>query len=362
MKIPINVPFVGKEEISAVVSVLKNGALTSAANEGGKNVREFEKLASSFVRSKYAIAVNSGTAALQAALYAVDIKKGDEVLVPSFTFVATANAVVSTGAKPVFVDILEDNYTMDPKDMENKISKKTKAIIPVHLYGNVVFIDRILEIAKKHNIRVIEDSAQSLGSTLKGKHTGTFSDLGCYSMYPAKVMTAGEGGFIVTNNKKLHEKLLMIRNHGMVQGYDTKIFGLNLRLPEISAAIAKIQMKKLPKFLKTRKKNAKLLSQLIADLNIKIPQERNNESVNWYLYTISISKRNKILNKLNSRGIGAASYYTIPVHKTPFYKQKIALPVTDRASSHVLSLPIHPKVTSKNIEFIAKSLRDVLNE
>ena len=362
MKIPINVPFVGKEEISAVVSILKDGALTSAANEGGKNVREFEKLASSFVKSKYAVAVNSGTAALQAALYALDIKKGDEVLIPSFTFVATANAVVSTGAKPVFVDILEENYTMDLKDMENKISKKTKAIIPVHLYGNVAFIDRILEISKKHNIRVIEDSAQSLGSTLKGKHTGTFSDLGCFSMYPAKVMTAGEGGFIVTNNKKLYEKLLMIRNHGMLHGYDTRIFGLNLRLPEISAAIAKIQMKKLPKFLKTRKKNANLLSQLISDLRIKIPQERKNESVNWYLYTISTSKRNKILNKLNSKGIGAASYYATPVHRTPFYKQRIVLPKTDWASSHVLSLPIHPKVTSKNIEFIAKTLREILNE
>ena len=202
LKIPINVPFVGKEEISAVVSILKDGALTSAANEGGKNVREFEKLASSFVKSKYAVAGNSGTAALQAARDAWKCKKGDEVLIPSFTFVATTNAVVSTGAKPVFVDILEENYTMDLKDMENKISKKTKAIIPVHLYGNVAFIDRILEISKKHNIRVIEDSAQSLGSTLKGKHPGTFSDLGCFSMYPDKVMTAGEGGFIVTNNKK----------------------------------------------------------------------------------------------------------------------------------------------------------------
>jgi len=362
LKIPINIPIVGKEEISAVVSVLKGGALTSASNEGGKNVREFEKLVSSFVKSKYAVAVNSGTAALQASLYALDIKKGDEVLLPSFTFVATANAVVSTGAKPIFVDILADNYTIDPEDLEKKISKRTKAIIPVHLYGNIAFLDRILEISKKYNIRVIEDSAQSLGSTLKGKHTGTFSDLGCYSMYPAKVMTSGEGGFIVTNNKKLHEKLLMIRNHGMLRGYDTRIFGLNLRLPEISAAIAKIQMKKLPKFLNTRKKNAKLLSQLISDLNIKIPKERKNESVNWYLYTISTSKRNKILKKLNSKGIGAASYYPIPVHKTPFYKQKIMLPVTDLAASHVLSLPIHPKVTSKDIEFIAKSLHDVLNE
>jgi len=362
LKIPINIPIVGKEEISAVISVLKDGSLTSASNEGGTNVREFEKLASSFVKSKYAVAVNSGTAALQASLYALDIKKGDEVLLPSFTFVATANAVVSTGAKPIFVDILADNYTIDPKDIEKKISKNTKAIIPVHLYGNVAFLDRILEISRKYNIHIIEDSAQSLGSKLKGKYTGTFSDLGCYSMYPAKVMTSGEGGFIVTNNKKLHEKLLMIRNHGMLRGYDTRTFGLNLRLPEISAAIAKIQMKKLPKFLNIRKNNANLLSQLISDLNIRIPKERNNESVNWYLYTISTLKRNKILQKLNSKGIGAASYYPTPIHKTPFYKQKIILPSTDFAASHVLSLPIHPKVTSKDIEFIAKSLRDVLNE
>jgi len=315
-----------------------------------------------FIKSKYVVAVNSGTAALQAALYALDIKKGDEVLVPSFTFVATANSVVSTGAKPVFVDILKENYTMDPDDLQKKITKRTRAIMPVHLYGNVAYIDRILEIAKKHNLPVIEDSAQSLGSTYKGKHAGTFSDLGCWSMYPAKVMTSGEGGFIGTNNKKLRDKLLMIRNHGMVHGYDTKIFGLNLRLPEISAAIATIQMKKLPDFLKTRQKNANLLSKLISDLNIILPHQRKNENVNWYLYTIATSKRDKILQKLNEKGIGAASYYPTPVHKTPFYQQKIKLPITEWASSHTLSLPIHPKVTSKNIEFIAQSLRDIVNE
>lgn len=362
MKIAINVPFVGKDEIAVVTSILKNGALTSAANQGGEHVQAFEKAASHFIKSKYVIAVNSGTAALQAALYALDIKKGDEVLVPSFTFVATANSVVSTGAKPVFVDILKENYTMDPDDLQKKITKNTKAIIPVHLYGNVAFIDRISEIAKKHNLPIIEDSAQSLGSTYKGKHAGTFFDLGCWSMYPAKVMTSGEGGFIATNNKKLRDKLLMIRNHGMVHGYDTKIFGLNLRLPEISAAIATIQMKKLPNFLKTRQKNANLLSKLISDLDITLPHQRNYENVNWYLYTIATSKRNEILKKLNAKGIGAASYYPIPVHKTPFYQQKIKLPTTEWASSHVLSLPIHPKVTSKNIEFIAKTLRDILNE
>ena len=360
LKIPINIPIVGKEEIAVVTSILKNGALTSAANQGGKHVQNFEKSVTSFVKSKYAIAVNSGTAALQAALYALDIKNGDEVLVPSFTFVATANAVVSTGAKPVFVDVLKENYTMDPDDLEKKITKKTRAIIPVHLYGNMADVDRLAEISKKYNLPIIEDSAQSLGSKYKGKHSGTFFEMGCYSMYPAKVMTAGEGGFIVTNNKKLRDKLLMIRNHGMVHGYDTKMFGLNFRLPEISAAIATVQMKKLPNFLKIRKQNAELLSKLLSDLKVTLPHQRKNENVNWYLYTIAIEKRDNLLKKLNEKGIGAASYYTTPVHKTPFYKVNTKLPVTEWASSHVISLPIHPKVTQKNIEFIAKTIRDIL--
>jgi len=360
LNIAINIPLVGKEEISAVTSILKKGALTSAANQGGKHVQEFEKLASKFVKSKYAIAVNSGTAALQAALYALDIKKGDEVLVPSFTFVATVNAVVSTGAKPVFVDILNKNFTINPDDIEKKITKKTRAIIPVHLYGNVANIERLSEISKKNKIPIIEDSAQSLGSTYKRKHTGTFFEMGCYSMYPAKVMTAGEGGFIVTNNKKLRDKLLMIRNHGMVHGYDTRTFGLNLRLPEINAAIATVQMKKLPKFLKSRKNNAELLSKLISDLDIQLPQQRKNENVNWYLYTITTKKRDLLLKKLNQKGIGATSYYPTPVHKTPFYKLKTKLPVTDWASKNVLSLPIHPNVTKKNIEFISKTMHEIL--
>ena len=362
MKLAINSPFIENEEISAVASILKKGALTSSLNEGGKMVQEFEKLASSFVKSKYAIAVNSGTAALQAALYAFDIKQGDEVIIPSFTFVATANAVISTGAKPVFADILKENYTIDPEDIMKKITKKTKMIIPVHLYGHIAFLDRISEIAKKNNLIVVEDSAQALGSTFKDKHAGTFFDLGCYSMYPGKVITAGEGGFIVTNNKKLRDKLLMIRNHGMLHENDTRMFGLNLRLPEISATIASIQIKKLPKFLEIRKKNAKLLSQLISDLKIKVPIQRKFEQVNWYLYTITTEKRNYILKKLNQKNIQAKSYYSIPIHKTPFYKQKNRLPITEWASSKVVSLPIHPKLSSKNIEFIAKSLRELLHE
>ncbi len=344
----------------AVSAVLESGSLTSSANLGGKHVQIFEKKIASFVKSKYAVAVNSGTAALQASLHALDIKKGDEVIIPSFTFVATANAVASTGAKPVFVDILKENYTMDPDDLQKKITKRTRAIILVHLYGNVSYIERISEISKKHHLPVIEDSAQSLGSIYKGKHSGTFFEMGCYSMYPTKVMTSGEGGVIVTSDKKFRDKLLMIRNHGMIHGYDSKIFGLNLRLSEINAAIATVQLKKLPNFLKSRKINAKLLSKLLSDSTVILPHERKDENVNWYLYTIATKNRDRLLRKLNEEGIGATSYYHIPVHKTPFYKLKTKLTVTDWAASHVISLPVHPNVTQKNLEFIAKIICDVV--
>ena len=362
VKIPINMPILGKEELSAVISVVKSGGLTSASKDGGKNVQEFEKSVRTFVKTKYAISVNSGTAALQAALYALDIKKGDEVIVPSFTFVASANAIASTGAKPVFVDILKENFTIDPDSITKKITRKTKAIMPVHLYGHISSLDRIKEIAKKYNLSVVEDAAQSLGSTLKGKQTGTFFELGCYSLYPGKVITAGEGGVVVTNNKKLYEKLQMIRNHGMIKGYDSKIFGLNLRLPEINAAIAKIQIKKLPQFIQSRRRNAKLLSDLLSDSKIQLPSERKNEKFNWSLYTIAIKNRDSILKKLNAKGIGAAAYYPIPVHKIPIYKIKSKLTNTDWASKHVLSLPVHPNVSAKNVEYIAKTVCDLANE
>jgi dTDP-4-amino-4,6-dideoxygalactose transaminase len=358
--IPVNIPIIGKEEISEVVSVLRSGVLTSAANLGGKNVQEFEKLVSSFVKSKYAIAVNSGTAALQASLYALDIKSGDEVLLPSFTFVATANAVVSVGAKPVFVDIRRDNYTMDPADLKKKITKKSKIVIPVHLYGNVAYMDEISEITNKHNLHIIEDAAQSIGSSYKEKQTGTFSEIGCFSLYAAKVMTSGEGGVVVTSNKKLWEKLLMIRNHGMVHGYDTRMLGLNFRLPEINAAIAKVQMKKLPKFLLKRKKNAKVLTDLLSGLDLTLPQKRKHEEANWFLYTVATKSRDKIMKNLNSNGIGATIYYSTPVHRTPYYGKKLNLPVTDWAAGSVLSLPVQPMVTEDNLRLTAKIIRGIL--
>ncbi len=356
MNVPINMPVLGREEMREVGRVLRGGALTDASMGGGPNVREFEDAARRFLGSSYAVAVNSGTAAIQAALHALGIGRGDEVLVPSFTFVATANAVVAAGAKPVFVDIDKTHHTMDPEDLEKKVSRRSKAVIPVHLYGNVARVEEICRIADERGLRVVEDAAQSMGSTYRKKQSGTFGDMGCFSLYPAKVITAGEGGLVVTDSKKLYDELRMVRNHGMIRGYDSEAFGLNLRMPEVSAAIAKVQMGRLPSFLEKRRANARALSRLLdgAD-HVTIPEQRAHEEVNWYLYTISTGRQGDLKEALNAAGFGANVYYPIPVHQIPFYATAMKgrrgkLPVTERAAGRVLSLPVHPGVKPHHLK------------
>jgi len=365
--IPINKPWIGEEEKREVANVLEENALTTAARDGGKRVRDFESQMRNYLGIKHVMAVNSGTAALHAALLALDIEQGDEVLLPSFTFVATANAVVAAGAKPVFVDVRKDDYTIDVSDLKNKIDKKSKVIMPVHLYGHPADIDEINEIADKHSLEVIEDACQSLGSTYKRKQTGTFGIMGCFSMYASKVITAGEGGAIATNDDKIADKIKMIRNHGMVEGYDTRVLGLNMRLPELSAAVAKMQMQKLDKMLQLRRRNAELLSKLLfpsAKNGIKIPQETADKKFNWYLYTVAFQKyRDKIKDRLVKNNVGATVYYSPPAHKTPYYMkvaQRTSLPATDWCADHVLSLPVHPQVSEADIDHIAGSLKAAL--
>jgi perosamine synthetase len=367
--IPINKPWMGEEEKREVTSVLEENALTTAARDGGKRVRDFESLMKDYLKIKHVVSVNSGTSALYAALLAAGIKQGDEVLIPSFTFVATANAVVAAGAKPVFVDIKKDDYTMDASDLNTKITKKSKVVIPVHLYGHPCNIDEIGELADKHSLNVIEDACQSLGSSYKKKQTGTFGTLGCFSMYASKVLTAGEGGAIATDSDELADKLKMIRNHGMVEGYDTRMLGLNLRLPELSAAVAKVQMQNLGKMLEIRRRNAELLSKLLfassKKYKVKIPEETIDKKFNWYLYTVAIQdKREEVKNKLVQKNVGATVYYSPPVHKMPFYAHAASetkLPATEWCADHVLSLPVHPHVTESDVDHIANSLNFTVN-
>jgi dTDP-4-amino-4,6-dideoxygalactose transaminase len=361
--IPINRPWLDEEEQKEVLSVLEENALTTSSRDGGKRVRDFESQLRAYLGVKHVLAVNSGTAALHAALLALDIREGEEVLIPSFTFVATANAVVAAGARPVFVDIRRDDYTIDVADLKSKITRKSRAVIPVHLYGHPADMDEIIEIAKTHSLSVIEDACQSLGSTYKRKHTGSLGTMGCFSMYASKVLTAGEGGAVATDSDELADKIKMIRNHGMVEGYDTRMLGLNLRLPELSAAVAKIQMKKLDAMLQIRRRNAQLLSKMLLptahEQGIGIPRETSIKRFNWYLYTVALkAQRDGVKLALGKENIGATVYYAPPVHRTPYYA-KIApgtsLPATDWAADHVLSLPVHPHLSEADMVHVAKS-------
>jgi dTDP-4-amino-4,6-dideoxygalactose transaminase len=284
--------------------------------------------------------------------------------------VATANAVVAAGGRPVFVDIKKDDYTIDVSDLKKKITKKSKVVIPVHLYGHPSDMDEIEELAEKHSLTVVEDACQSLGSTYKRKQTGTFGVMGCFSMYASKVLTAGEGGAIATESDELADRLKMIRNHGMVEGYDTRILGLNLRLPELSAAVAKVQMQKLDRMLQLRRRNAELLSKLLFPSTkkhgLKLPEETADKKFNWYLYTVAFqNNRDGIKEMLVKDNIGATVYYSPPAHRTPYYRQVAPganLPATDWCADHVLSLPAHPHVSEVDVNHIANSLKTILEK
>lgn len=347
--IPINRPLLDDRETRAVLSVLESGTLTSPSREGGPVVQRLERAVRDFTGARHAVAVNSGTAALQASLLALDVGKGDEVIVPSFSYVATANAVLSVGAIPVFADI-GDGLTMDPASVSSLVTESTAAVIPVHLYGRVADIPAISEAAG--GLHVIEDAAQSLGSTINGRHTGTLSRMGCYSLYPGKVATAGEGGVVVTDDDAVHDRLLAIRNHGNT-GSEFGSFGVNLRMPEVSAAIGAVQMDKLPSFLDARRRNATQLSNLLEETGLGLPTVREGENPNWNLYTVTSDRRDDLLDALNRNGVGAAVYYRTPIHRTPHYAGTCSLPVTERAARQVLSLPVHPGVAGKDLERIA---------
>jgi dTDP-4-amino-4,6-dideoxygalactose transaminase len=367
--IPINAPQIGKEEIEAVVKVLKSGVLTHGLG-AGLMVTKFEKEFAKFVKAKHAIAVNSGTAALHTALLAVGVKHGDEVILPSFTFVATAEAVVLAGAKPIFVDINPETYNISPEKIEKAITEKTKAIIPVDLYGLSADMQPIREIANKHGLAVIEDAAQAHGATYKGKPAGAFSDVACWSFYASKNMTTGEGGMMTTNNDELAEKMWFIRSHGEKEKYKSLMLGHNYRMPEIQAAIGCVQLEKLPKFLAKRRENAERLTRILEKTEkLKLPKELQGYTHSWYLYTVRLKdarekERDALVEELKRKGIGAGIYYTNPIHLMPYYTSfgKYQLPETEKTAKQVFSLPVHPGVTMEQIDFIGETLLNILEQ
>ncbi|HVO37342.1 MAG TPA: DegT/DnrJ/EryC1/StrS family aminotransferase [Candidatus Acidoferrum sp.] len=365
--IPINAPQIGKEEIEAVVEIMKTGSITHGIGAGPK-VTEFENSFAEFVKAKHAVALNSGTAALHSSLVAVGVKAGDEVILPSFTFVATAEVVVMVGAKPVFADINSDTYTISVKALEKAVTRKTKAIIPVDLYGLSADMKPIKEIAAKHELVIIEDAAQAHGATYYGKPPGTFADAACWSFYGSKNMTTGEGGMMTTNNEKIEQTARIMRSHGEKEKYMSLMLGHNYHMPEIQAAIGCVQLKRLPKFVEKRRENARRLSKNLAKArSLQLPTEPNGYKSSYYLYTVRLKgasrkKRDNIVEKLRQNGIGAFVCYVNPIHLMPFYRKfgKYRLPVTEEASEQVFSLPVHPGVTAEQIDFISETVLRLL--
>lgn len=366
--IPINLPKIGEEEIEAVVRVMRSGVLTHGLG-AGPMVTQFENNFAKFANVKYAVAVNTGTAALHAAVLAAGVQQGDEVILPSFTFVATAEAVVMAGGKPVFADIDPETYNISPADVEKKITKKTKAILPVDLYGFSADIAPIREIAEAHGLKIVEDAAQAHGATYNGRPAGVFSDAACWSLYASKNMTTGEGGVVTTDNAEMAETLRLLRNHGEKTKYTSLMLGYNYRMSEIQAAIGLVQLEKLPSFVAKRRENARRLTELLAQTDrLKLPTETDERRHSWYLYTVRLkdateTERNKILEELRKKGIGAEAYYSTPVHLMPYYCERFgrfSLPETEKAAKQVFSLPIHPGVTEAQIDYIGKTLLNLL--
>lgn len=365
---PINKIIMDAEEIRAAAQVLRSGILTSRSGSG-PNVMRFEAAFADYVGAKYAAAVNSGTAALHAALIAAGVSAGDEVIVPSFTFVATAEVVALTGAKPVFVDIDPETYCIDPDEIEAAITSRTKAIIPVHLYGLTAYMDRIMEIAEENNLVVIEDAAQAHGAKSGGKFAGNLGDMGCFSFYGGKNMTTGEGGMVTTNSAEFSNALRAIRNHGETSEYQSSMIGHNYRMPEIEAAIGLVQLSKLPKFLELRKRNSKVLSEMLENMaGLNLPSIPSGCEHSWYVYTLrlqggSASKRDKVLGKIRRKHVDARVYYPKPIHSFPYYRKNFGvykLPKTETTARRVFSLPSHPGLTESDVERIANAVKTSL--
>jgi dTDP-4-amino-4,6-dideoxygalactose transaminase len=369
--IPINKPIIDSEEKNEVLKVLDSGILTNRLGEGSMN-KAFQKELADYLNVKHVLTVNSGSAALHAALLAAGVGSGDEVVVPPFTFIATANVVVLAGARPVFADINERDYTIAPDKFKKAISKKTKAVIPVHLYGHPANMDPIMELAEDNGITVIEDCAQSIGGEYKGKKTGSIGHLGCYSFYASKNITTGEGGAITTNDDELADRVWMIRRHGEKEEYKCERLGHNYRMPEMEAAIGRVQLRKLPSFLETRTKNAKNLTENLKDItSIQLPIVEEWAKHAWYLYTIRVKpgvspiSRDDLMKKLTENGISSAPYYESPIHLSPYYSKtfkykKGNFPESERAANEVLSIPCHPALTKEDLTKIVDTLRTLL--
>jgi UDP-2-acetamido-2-deoxy-ribo-hexuluronate aminotransferase len=349
----------------------------------GPQSEAFEQELAQFCGARHGIGVASGTEALEMALHVCGVSAGDEVIVPSFTFIATGSAVSALGARPVFVDCDSATFNLDPERIEERITPRTRAIIAVHLFGLAADMDPILEIAARHGISVIEDNAQSLGATYRGKKTGSIGRLGCLSFYPSKNLGAyGDAGMIVTDDEKLAARLRSLRNHGQTAQYVSTERGWNSRLDELQAAVLRVKLRHLPAWIAARQTHANHYNSLLRNIpGIVLPQAPAGREHAYYLYTIRVtdqagygaaksngtSTASDLLQKhLAERGIGSMVYYPVPLHLQPLYAglggRPGTLPVCERASRQVLSIPLYPELSSSQIERISDAVREATNK
>ena len=358
MSISIAQPLLGQEEIEAITRVVKSGMIAS-----GPETLAFEQEFADYVGAKYACAVNNGTSALCLALAAIGVVPGDEVITTPMTFIATGNAILSCGAKPVFADIDEQTYNICPKAVEKAITKNTVAILPVHLYGLPADMVALRRIADEHGIYLIGDAAQAHGSAINGEKVGTLADIECFSFYPTKNMTTGEGGMVTTNDEKLYHMLDSIRNHGRPDSslgkYEHIRFGLNLRMTDIGSSIGRVQLQKLPHFNQKREQNAKkFLNELKNVDGILLPSYPSEFHHVWHQFTIRTSKRESLSNYLKAQGIETRTYYPRLIQDYPHLEQsKSSCPIAEKVVSEVISLPVHPGLSLKDIEHIISSVK-----
>lgn len=353
--IPIAKPMIGDAEKQAVMEVLDSGQLVQ-----GTKVAAFETAFAEFSSVKHAIATSNGTTALTCALLAAGVGPGDEVIIPSFTFAATATSILSVNARPIFVDIEDQTFCMNPEAIEAAITPQTKAIMPVHLYGHPANMPAIAAVAQKHGLKLIEDAAQAHGAAIDGQPVGGWG-LAAFSFYPSKNMTTGEGGMVTTNDDELAKQSRMIRNHGMSQQYLHEVVGFNLRMTNVLAAIGLVQMQYIRGWNEKRIANAAYLSSHITSVRPPVVKESYRHV--FHQYTVVAPEgadRDAMVKQLNDRGVGTRVYYPLPVHEQPIFQKmgygKLDLPVTVNLTKRVFSLPVHPSLSQEDLEYIVEQI------
>jgi perosamine synthetase len=372
MRIPLCIPDIDKKELKAIETVLKSGWLT----DGPKNM-EFEEKFAEYIGVKRAVTLNSGTSALQLALESLSIK--GEVILPGFTFTASANAIVKAGAIPVFADIDYDTCNISPQDIIRKVTSRTEAIMVVHFAGQSCHMDEIMEIARKHNLKIIEDSAETIGGTYKGKKTGSFS-IGCFSFFPTKNMTTGEGGMLTTDDDEIADRVKALSGHGISKGTykrekenepwfrEASSPGYNYRMSNLLAAIGVEQLKKLDDMNKRRRKNAAYLNKKLKFDEIDLPLESEGSKHVYQMYIIKLKgiNRPKFITGLREKGIMASVHFTPPVHLQDYYAKRYKhkrgdLPISEHVANIAVTLPMYPQLTKRALDYMVDSVRKVLS-